>query len=116
VAVLIEWNLEGGGTARVVASDGQRVELQSSRAFPPGATLNGASQAGLPSVSSSEAQSAPAIEAEASPGASPTVTFSVKVRDCAQTSSGGYRITGRFVTLSKPVRLQLLEALKPRGT
>jgi hypothetical protein len=35
------WVLEGGGTAVLVESDGDRVTLISSRAYPPGSPLTG---------------------------------------------------------------------------
>jgi len=72
------WQLTGGGEARVVAVEGERVTLEATRASPPGSTLEGRSS---------------------SAGA-----FQVKVRGCKRASPTSFRIEGRLVNLSRSQR------------
>ncbi len=79
----MELALDGGGTARVVASDGEHVVLTASLPSPPGSTLRGTAA-----------------------GAS----WSVKVRGCKKeaqshdTDAPSWRIEGRFVNLTRAQR------------
>lgn len=75
----------GQGEARVLETDGERVSLQSSLPFPTGATLVG-------------------IE----PGSG--VEYRVKVRG-GRREEDGFRIEGRFVSLTKEQRAAVLRAL-----
>ena len=68
--------LEGGGRATLVETDGDRVTLHSTRAFPPGSPLS---------------------------GASPLGALRVKVRGCKK-DGDGFAIDGRFVNLSRTQR------------
>jgi hypothetical protein len=77
-------DLDGGGSARILVIEGDRVSLSTSRAAPPGATL----QARHPDDSQS---------------------ILIKVRSCRREADGEwYRIDGRFVNLSRSRRERLL--------
>lgn len=86
----LQWQLDGGGSATLLESDGVRATLRVSRSFPPGATF-------LARVASE------------SPSAGGLVQ--VKVRDCIRQPEGHFCVTGRFVSLPKLQRKELLEAL-----
>jgi hypothetical protein len=72
--------LAGGGEARIVATDGDRVELRSTRAYPPGATIEG-HLAGA--------------------------ALRVKVRVCKK-EGDSFAVQGRFVNLSRQQRERML--------
>jgi hypothetical protein len=76
------WILEKGGDARVLDTDGDRVTLESTRAFPPGAPL----------LARAEDTSEP---------------YRVKVRSCRRTGDSQFRVDGRFVNLSREQREKL---------
>lgn len=73
---------QGAGEARLVETDGQRAVLESSQAFPAGATLIGRSESG--------------------------VEYRVKVRGGRRIDERWFRIEGRFVSLTKPQREEIL--------
>jgi hypothetical protein len=77
-------DLEGGGTASIVAIDGERVVLSSSVSSPPGSTLRGR-------LTGDEA------------------SIAVKVRSCRRRPDDAtvYTIEGRFVNLSRAQRERL---------
>jgi hypothetical protein len=77
------WTLEKGGTARVLETDGDRVTLESTRAFPPGAPL-------------------------VARAAGTNETYQIKVRGSQRTGEGVFKVEGRFVNLSRPARARLL--------
>jgi hypothetical protein len=78
------WILDKGGEARVIETDGDRITLETTRAFPPGAPL-------LAHVEGS---------AEA---------YRVKVRSCKRTPDDTlFRVDGRLVNLSREQRERLL--------
>jgi hypothetical protein len=79
---LLQLDLARGGTAAVIAFDGEFVSVDSSRAMPPGSTLEGTAADGE--------------------------HYSVKVRGCRRNEAGTYRIEGRFVNLSRAQRERLL--------
>jgi len=84
---MLQLALEGGGTARVAESDGERAVLIVTRPSPPGSTLAGHT---------------------ADEG-----TYRVKVRGCRRIGDAepaGYRIEGRWVNLSRAQRVRLLES------
>ncbi len=72
-------DLDGGGRARVMQTDGDRVTLSSDRAFPPGADLEGSSAIGR---------------------------LRVKVRG-SKRQGDEFRVEGRFVNLSRAQRAAL---------
>ena len=72
----------GAGEARVVESDGQRAVLESSQPFAAGATLVGLAESG--------------------------VEYRVKVRGGRRIDERWFRIEGRFVSLTKRQREELL--------
>jgi hypothetical protein len=76
-ALLIE--LDGGGQADLVESDGEQVTLLCPRAFPPGSTLSGSSAIGA---------------------------LSIKVRRSTR-ALAAFRVEGRFVNLSRSQRAAL---------
>jgi hypothetical protein len=80
---------QGAGEARVVETDGQRAVLESTQPFPAGATLIGQSTSG--------------------------VEYRVKVRGGRRIDARWFRIEGRFVSLTKPQREEILAQL-PGGT
>jgi hypothetical protein len=80
---------QGGGVARLVETDGQRAVLESSQPFPAGATLVGLSSSG--------------------------VEYRVKVRGGRRIDERWFRIEGRFVSLTKSQRAEIL-AQMPGGT
>ena len=73
--------LDGGGSARIDHTDGDRVTLVATRAFPPGSTLEGALADGS--------------------------RVRVKVRGSKQ-ADAGFTVEGRFVNLSRQLREQLV--------
>ncbi len=75
--------LEGGEQAELVESDGERVVLIATRAYPPGATLSGVA-AGL------------------------EAPFLVKVRGSKRREDGRFRVEGRHVNLSRAQRQRLI--------
>lgn len=83
--LIISDQSRGRGEARVVESDGERVVLESSLPFPTGATLVGVASG-------------------------TNLEYRVKVRGGRRTE-GGFRIEGRFVSLTKEQRSAVLEAL-----
>lgn len=76
---MTELELEGGGRASVVETDGDRVSLRSTRAFPPGSPLS---------------------------GTSPLGTLRIKVRSCRK-EGDVFHVDGRFVNLSREQRQRL---------
>lgn len=74
-------DLGAGDRASIAETDGDRVTLTSTRAYPPGSTLEGTLSGG---------------------GA-----IHVKVRGCRKDGSD-YRVEGRFVNLSRELRQKLL--------
>jgi hypothetical protein len=92
-----ELELLGGGALRVERVEGERVVLESARAFPPGSTL--------------EFRAAAADTQASEEAAAQAVVFKVKVRGCRRVeNSDHFRIEGRFVSLSRAAR----ELLEPR--
>jgi hypothetical protein len=82
---MLELTLAGGGSARLAAFDGQHVVVLSTRAMPPGSTLQGTGGDGS--------------------------SYMIKVRGCARAAAAEgerFRIEGRFVNLSKEQRARLL--------
>jgi hypothetical protein len=77
------WVLEKGGEARVLETDGDRITLESTRAFPPGAPL----------IAQVEGSSD---------------TYRVKVRGSRRISDALFRVEGRLVNLSREAREKLL--------
>jgi hypothetical protein len=81
----VELDLSAGGKARVIETDGNFVTLSSSRAFPPGSTLEGHGERG---------------------------TYRVKVRGSRRVSPPDepeiFRVEGRWVSLSRGQRQALL--------
>lgn len=77
-------DLEGGGTANIIAIDGERVVLSSSVSSPPGSTLRGR-------LTGDDA------------------SIAVKVRSCRREPGDSvvYTIDGRFVNLSRALRERL---------
>jgi len=75
---------DGGGEATVVRTDGNLVELSSSRSSPPGSPL----------VASVQLQSASKVR--------------VKVHGCTKQLDGRYLIRGRWVDLTRPMREELV--------
>jgi hypothetical protein len=84
------WTLEKGGEASVLETDGDRITLESTRAFPPGAPL----------TAYAEGVTAP---------------YRVKVRGSRRISDTHFRVEGRLVNLSRGEREQLLASLKPQA-
>jgi hypothetical protein len=84
------WTLERGGEASLIETDGDRVSLESTRAFPPGAPL----------VARAEGTAEP---------------YRVKVRGSRRISDTHFRVDGRFVNLSRSERERLLALLKPEA-
>lgn len=86
----IEWTLadhgQGAGRARLLETDGQHVAVESTLPFAAGATLVGTD---------------PETQAE----------YRIKVRGGRRVGEGIFRIEGRFVSLTKAEREQLLAAL-----
>jgi hypothetical protein len=74
---------QGGGDARLVETDGDRVVVEATRPFPIGATL----------VALDPATS---------------VQYRVKVRGGRRTAPGWFRVEGRFVSMTKEERAALL--------
>jgi hypothetical protein len=81
------WTLEKGGEASVVETDGDRITLESTRAFPPGAPL----------VAHAEGTAEP---------------YRVKVRGSRRISDTHFRVEGRLVNLSRSERERLLLSSK----
>ncbi len=81
----LHWTLEKGGEARVLETDGDRIALESTRAFPPGAPL------------------VAHVEGAAE-------TYRVKVRGSRRISDTHFRVEGRLVNLSRAARDRLLAA------
>jgi hypothetical protein len=73
---------QGAGEARLVETDGERAVLESSQPFPAGATLIGHSSSG--------------------------VEYRVKVRGGRRIDERWFRIEGRFVSLTKSQRAEIL--------
>jgi hypothetical protein len=73
---------QGRGEARLVETDGERAVLESSQPFPAGATLIGRSSSG--------------------------VEYRVKVRGGRRIDELWFRIEGRFVSLTKSQREEIL--------
>ena len=83
---MLELALDGGGTARLEESDGNRVVLLATRASPPGSTLAGRTGDDAP--------------------------YLVKVRGCRRIDDAEpaqFRIEGRWVNLSRAQRARVLE-------
>ena len=80
-----------GGALRVAQIDGDRVVVESARAFPPGSTL--------------EFRLAAGAKDERDGAAADAVIFKIKVRGCRRAqNSDAFRIEGRFVSLSRTAR------------
>lgn len=79
-------DLSGGGHAELLSTDGDHVALLSTRAMPPGSTLQGQDANGE--------------------------TFQVKVRSSVRLpqpeAERSFRVEGRFVNLSRAQRLRLV--------
>jgi len=90
----VSWRLEdrgqGEGEARLVETDGQRAVVESTLPFAAGATLVGTD---------------PATGTE----------YRVKVRGGKRIDEKWFRIEGRFVSLTKAEREELLAAFSARG-
>jgi hypothetical protein len=85
-----------GGALSIAQIDGDRVVVESARAFPPGSTL--------------EFRLAAGATREREAAAADAVIFKIKVRGCRRAESGdAFRIEGRFVSLSRTAR-ELLQA------
>ncbi len=83
---MLELVLEGGGTAQLEESDGDRVVLLATRSSPPGSTLSGRNGDDAP--------------------------YLVKVRGCrrvVEAEPAQFRIEGRWVNLSRAQRARVLE-------
>lgn len=81
-----------GGALRIAQIDGDRVVVESARAFPPGSTLEFRLAAGA----TDERDAAAAADA---------VIFKIKVRGCRRAQDcDAFRIEGRFVSLSRTAR------------
>jgi hypothetical protein len=80
--MLLELTLPDGARAQILEYDGTRVVLSSTRAMPPGSTLQGSSEG---------------------------LDYSVKVRSCRrQPAEATFLIEGRFVSLQRAQRARLL--------
>jgi hypothetical protein len=83
-----------GGAVRIEELEGDRVAVESARAFPPGSTLEFRI-----AVAAGEAA---ALDA---------TVFRIKVRACRRAATGdAFRVEGRFVSLSRVARELLLQA------
>jgi hypothetical protein len=84
-APAVELELDGGGQAEAMASDGDRVTLESTRPFPPGSTLLGLGRDG-------------------------SGEYRIKVRGSRKSSSdaAAFVVEGRFVNLTRSQRALLL--------
>lgn len=83
-----------GGPVRIEELTGDRVAVESARAFPPGSTLE--------FRIASAADEAAALDA---------TVFRIKVRACRRAAAGdAFRVEGRFVSLSRAARDLLLQA------
>jgi hypothetical protein len=91
----IAW--ERGGTADVVAFEGERLVVLSTTSAAPGTPLHGKVEAGAP----------PAPPAP--PAAQPVC---LKVQSCKRMPDGRFTITGRVVSLTRELR-EALRALLP---
>jgi hypothetical protein len=80
---------QGEGEARVVETDGARAVLESSQPFPAGATLIGRSASGA--------------------------EYRVKVRGGRRIDARWFRIEGRFVSLTKTQREEILAQVQGAG-
>ena len=80
---MIELELSGGGRARLLETDGQRIVLSSTRALPPGATLDALFDG---------------------------FGYKIKVKSCRREPGDAltYRIEGRLVNLARTARERLL--------
>lgn len=86
----LELELVLGGALRIERIEGERVVVESARAFPPGATLTFRLKSGA---------------APSDDGTNAGVVYQVKVRGCRRTTDdGAFRIEGRFVSLSRAAR------------
>lgn len=81
---------QGEGEARVVETDGERAVLESSQPFPAGATLIGRSSSGA--------------------------EYRVKVRGGRRIDARWFRIEGRFVSLTRPQREEILAQVQGAST
>lgn len=78
---------DGGGEAVVVSTDGNVVELSSTRSSPPGSPLIGSVQ--LQSVSK----------------------LRVKVHGCSKQPDGRFLIRGRWIDLTRPIREEVVSSV-----
>lgn len=83
--VRLRWDV--GGEAELVETDGERAVVRSSRAAAPGTPLSASSD--LPSSS----------------------PLKLKVHGCRKEADGWFRIHGRWLDLTRVVRLELLERM-----
>ena len=86
--VVVSWNQ--GGTATIDLIDDDRIELSSTRAFAPGSRPEGTLMMG----------DAPS-------------PFWVKVHGSRRQADGTYRVQGRLLNASRPVRDLLKDAVSP---
>jgi hypothetical protein len=89
----VEIDLEGGGEARIVSSDGDHVTLESSRPYPPGAPLAGVAR-------------------------DLSGQYRVKVRGSRKTADERYPfvVEGRFVNLTRDQRAAVLSRFPATAT
>ena len=94
----LKWS--DGGDAWIVDTDGVKATLHSTRRAPVGsplsATLTMADPSAPEQIASTESQS------------TTSVTVSFKVKDCRRLGTDMYLLSGRWVSLSQPVRERLL--------
>lgn len=83
----LRFELSAGGTATLVDTDGDKVTLLSSRAFPPGSTLR-------------------------AEGTGDARAYAVKVRSCQKDGENGFVVGGRWVSLSREQREFLRAGLR----
>jgi hypothetical protein len=90
----VAWRLvdaeQSGGEARLVETDGERVVVEATRPFPVGATL----------------------VAEEPDGAA---QYRIKVRGGRRASDGWFRVEGRFVSMTRAERAELLARIVPKS-
>jgi hypothetical protein len=90
----LDFELLKGGSLRILHNAGERVVVISDAAFPPGSTLEF-----QPGVHAAERLSE----------ALRSIVLRIKVRSCQKhPETGGFRIEGRFVNLSRSAREALL--------
>jgi hypothetical protein len=89
VPVTVAW--AGGGTATIASTDGERVELTSSRAFAPGSRPEGTLE-----------------------GVAANQRIWMKVHGSRRQEDGSYLVRGRLLNVTRELRDLLKEAVRPQ--